>query len=201
MKEGELIRAFVAVPSDPMWVESTRGLLVRLQGSLPEASWTRPESWHLTLRFLGEVPRDALERFATALEPLATETVPGEIRSQGAVVFPPHGPARVLGIGFAPSEILEGISRLANEVEREAREIGAEDTRRPFHPHVTLGRIRRPWPPPAIASYRSEVEAWSFPLWHPRSCVVFESVLSPEGAVHRPLFEWSFVGGPRGVRA
>lgn len=201
MREGELVRAFVAVPSDPMWVESTRGLMARLRGSLPEASWTRPESWHLTLRFLGEVPRDALQRFATALEPLAAETVPGEIRSQGAVVFPPRGPARVLGVGFAPSEILEGISRLANEVEREARQIGAEDTRRPFHPHVTLGRIRRPWPPEAVESYRSETEAWSFPLWQARSCVVFESVLSPEGAVHRPLFEWSFVGGPRGVRA
>jgi len=201
VKEGGLVRAFVAIPSDPMWVESTRGVLERLRNSLPEASWTRPESWHLTLRFLGEVPREALLRFSSAVEPFAAKTVPGEIRTEGAVVFPPRGAARVLGVGFARSEILDGISRLAESAEREARLIGAEDTRRPFHPHVTLGRIRRPWPPEAVESFRREVDSWIFPVWQARACVLFESLLSTEGAVHKPLFEWSLAGGDRGVRA
>jgi RNA 2',3'-cyclic 3'-phosphodiesterase len=201
VKEGGLVRSFVAIPSDPMWVESTRGLLERLRNSLPEASWTRPESWHLTLRFLGEVPSEALLRFSSAVEPIAANTVPGEIQSEGAAVFPARGPARVLGVGFARSEILDGISRLAETAEKEARLIGAEDIRRPFHPHVTLGRIRRPWPPEAVESFRREVASWSFPVWQARACVLFESLLAPEGAVHKPLYEWSLAGGDRGVRA
>jgi len=201
MTESGPARAFVAVSSEPMWVESARSLVARLRESLPEASWTRPESWHLTLKFLGDVPREALARFVSALEPLAAETVPGEIRTEGAAVFPPRGPARVLCVGFAPSETLEGISHLAAGAEREARKIGAEETRHPFHPHVTFGRIRRPWPPEAVEAFRREVEGWAFPIWQARSCVVFESLLTREGAVHTPLQEWSFVGGPRGVRA
>ena len=67
--------------------------------------------------------------------------------------------------------------------------------------HVTFARIRESWPPEAVEQYRREVTAWTFPPWLARSCVLFESRLGPEGAVHTPLYEWTFQGGPRGVRA
>lgn len=197
----ERIRAFLAVPSDPMWVESARGLVERLRGSLPEASWTKPESWHITLRFLGDVSASAIETFASQVAPAAAEMVPGEIHSRDAVVFPPKGPARVLGVGFAPSEILEGIVRLAAVAEQAARAAGMEEVRRPFHPHVTLARLRQPWPREAVASYAREIDSWAFPPWQARACVLYSSRLEKEGAVHTPLQEWSFIGGPRGVRA
>jgi len=201
MSSAERVRAFLAVPSDPMWIESAKTLVARLHQSLPEASWTRPESWHLTLKFLGEVSQEAISDFTAAIEPVAAETVTGEIQAQGALLFPPRGQARVLGVGFAPSETLEGITRLAEEGERQARKIGAEVSKRPFHPHVTFGRLRHPWPREAVAAYQREVEGWSFPSWQARACVLYASRLERDGAVHTPLAEWSFTGGPRGVRA
>jgi RNA 2',3'-cyclic 3'-phosphodiesterase len=201
MSDGERIRAFVAVPSDGLWVESARGLVARLEQSLPRASWTKPASWHLTLKFFEQISRDHARALGGTIGPVALETTPGEIATAGAVVFPPRGPARVLAVGFAPSPVLEGIGRLVLELEAAAKALGLPGEKRAFHPHVTLARLRQAWPLDAVESFRREVEGWSFPAWQVRSCVLYESRLLREGAVHTPLEEWSFSGGPRGVRA
>lgn len=184
-----------------MWVESARGLLERIRTGLPDASWTRETSWHLTLAFLGEISRETLRDFAAAVALGAAATVPGPLESGGAVVFPPRGPARVLGVGFAESEAREQVRHLAEEADREARRLGLSGGDREFHPHVTLARLRRPWPRESVERFRRDVAGWTFPAWHARSCVLYESRLSREGAVHTPIEEWPFAGGPRGVRA
>jgi len=197
----EKVRVFLALPRDRMWGESTKGLVERLRSTLPSASWTKPESWHLTLKFLGDVRRSALEEFESEVAKACAEAVAGEIQAQGSVVFPPHGQARVLGVDFAPSETLSSISRVAAAAERAGVRLGVEREKREFRPHVTLARLRHRWPPDAVGSFREATGAWSFPAWQARSCVLYASRLDPAGAVHTPLQEWSFTGGPRGVRA
>lgn len=201
MSDAVRLRAFLAVPSDGMWVESARGLQARLKDTLPQASWTKPSSWHLTLKFFESISAEEARAFGAAMAADAFATVPGEIQAGGAVVFPPRGPARVLGVGFAPSETLEEIGRLAARAEENARSLGLPAEKRPFHPHVTLARLRRAWPPEAVETFRRDLRDWTFPSWHARSCVLYESRLERDGAVHVPLEEWSFTGGPRGVRA
>lgn len=195
------MRVFLAVPSDPMWVESARGLLERLRETMPRASWTRPESWHLTLHFLGEVADDAAARFAAEIEPVAMDTVPGDLLARPATVFPDRGRPRVLGVGFVPSPGVESVAGLAARASEVAAALGLRTEVRDFHPHVTFARLREPWPREAVDEYARAVEGWTFPTWVARSCVLFESRLEPAGAVHAPLSEWSFQGGPRGVRA
>ena len=195
------MRVFLAVPSEPRWVDSARGLVDRLQQSLPRASWTKPESWHLTLAFFGEVDADFVTKFGEAVSTVAFDTVPGELHAARAAVFPGRSRPRVLGVGFAPSGGIEAITRLATAAEEAAGRLGWKGKDRPFHPHVTFARIRDPWPATAGDEYRREVEGWAFPSWLARSCVLFESRLEPAGAVHTPLQEWTFQGGPRGVRA
>ena len=196
------MRAFVAIPSEAMWVESARGLVERLRASRPRAVWTRPESWHLTLRFLGDGVSPAfVSRFAEDVGTAALETVPGEILAGPPAVFPERGRARVLGVGFAPSPGLESISNLARRAEEAVVRLRSPAEDRPFHAHVTFTRIRESWPEEAVEEYRREVAAWTFPPWLARSCVLFESRLGPDGAVHTPLHEWTFQGGPRGIRA
>ncbi|HKF44643.1 MAG TPA: RNA 2',3'-cyclic phosphodiesterase [Thermoanaerobaculia bacterium] len=197
----ETLRAFLAIPTDGLWVESVRGLVARLQESSPKASWTKPSTWHLTLKFFEQISRETAATFAAEIAPVAAGIVPGEIRAGGAAVFPSRGPARVLSVALAPSPAEEEIRRLAFEAEAIARRLGLEGEKRPFHPHVTLARLRAPWPPAKVEAFRKEVAEWPFPAWQVRSCVLYESRLLREGAVHIPLEEWSFIGGPRGVRA
>lgn len=195
------LRAFLAIPRDPMWVESARNLVETLRPALPEAAWTRPSAWHLTVKFLGNASPRALDAFAEAVAPEAAKVVPGELRAREAVVFPKRGPARVLAIGFSESEAIAGLDRLFAAADKEARRLGLEKEDRPFHPHVTLARIKSRWPPDAVERFRQEVAAWSFPPWHGRACVLYTSRLEPAGAVHTPVAEWSFTGGARGVPA
>jgi 2'-5' RNA ligase len=195
------VRVFLAVPSEARWVDSARGLVDRLRRTLPRASWTKPESWHLTLAFFGEVDADFVTKFGEVVSTVAFETVPGELHAGPAAVFPERSRPRVLGVGFAPSPGIEAISRLATAAEEAAGRLGWKGKDRPFHPHVTFARIRDPWPATAGDEYRREVAGWAFPSWLARSCVLFESRLEPAGAVHTPLQEWTFQGGPRGVRA
>lgn len=186
------MRVFLAVPADADWVESARRLVGRLTPALPRASWTRPESWHITLKFLGDIPAEAAERFADAIDDCATAVPGGDLSGGGATLFPPRGRPRVLGIGFAPgSSALAPLADLAREAETLGRRVGARAEDRPFRPHVTLGRVREPWPAAAIGAFRREADAWVFPEWPVRSCVLYESRLHPSGAIHTPLHAWT----------
>jgi len=197
MAEADRVRAFLAIPPDPGWVESARALTGRLRPELPEASWTRPESWHLTLRFLGELSRDRLASFGSAVGYAAGRLAAAKLVASGPLVFPPRGPARVLSVGFEANAGAEALAARAGAAESAAQAAGLAPERRPFHPHVTLARLRRVWPAEALERFRSTAKAWTFPVWTARSCVLYESRLRPEGAVHSPIAEWG-LSAPQG---
>ncbi len=143
------MRGFLAVPPDPAWVARAGELVGHLRPSLPPASWTRPETWHLTLRFFAEIPAEAAE--ACAEETFrAAGSCGGELTASGSLVFPPRGRARVLSLGFAPSPSVSALEALAAAAEAAARRAGAAPEERSYHPHVTLARIRYPWPHAAV---------------------------------------------------
>ncbi len=191
MNDAVRVRAFLAVPTDPGWGESARAFMADVRSGLPEASWTRPESWHLTLKFLGEVSRGVLSRFAAAVGSASARVAALSLPTRGSVVFPPRGPARVLGVGFVLEGEAAGLATLAREAEDGARALGLAAERRPFLPHVTLARLRRPWPGAAVARFCEAADAWAFPAWPVRSCILYESRLSSEGAVHTPVGQWA----------
>lgn len=195
------MRVFLALPRDRMWLESARAFLETARRSMPDASWTREESWHVTLKFLGEIEEAQARAFARAIGSRALDTIAGEMPPGGPLIFPPRGPARVLGIGFGASPALDSVTALADEAERIARGMGVPPENREFRPHVTLARIRHPWPGGKVEAWRDAAAAWSFPGWQTRCAVLYESRLGRDGATHTPLEEWSFAGGPRGVRA
>lgn len=184
------MRAFFAVPPDPAWVDSARDLLARLRPGLPRASWTRPDAWHLTLKFLGEIPEGAAGEFADAVEAEIGRTPSGRLPSAGPVLLPPRGRPRVLGVGFSRSPGLEALANLARAADAAGRRIGVRPERREFRPHLTLARLREGWPPDAIETFLRETGSWPFPDWSAGRCVLYRSELHPAGAVHTPLREW-----------
>jgi 2'-5' RNA ligase len=56
--------------------------------------------------------------------------------------------------------------------------------------------VRRPWPREAVAAFAGAVAAEPFPVWPARRCVLYESRLTPNGAVHTAIQEWALAGGP-----
>ncbi len=191
------MRAFLAVPTDPAWSARVQAALDRIKPSLPPASWTRPDSWHLTLRFFADIAPEDAERLAQEIHRAVAPERAGDLPAGGSVVFPAHGRARVLGLGFAPSPGLDGLVALAAVAEAAARRVGAAPEDRRYHPHVTLARIRTPWPAGAVARFRREADAFAPPPFRVGSIVLFESRLGPTGACHTPLH--SFELAPSGL--
>ena len=193
------MRAFLAVPADPAWAEAGRTLVDKLRATSPRASWTRPESWHLTLRFLGEISEADAAAFADALDGSRVGAVAAaELRSAGPVAFPSRGRPRVLGIGLSTPVSLEALWRAATEA---ARKIGQRPEHRSFRPHLTLARIRDPWSRPAVDAFWTQVENWALPPWPFSSCVLFSSRLHPAGAVHTPVRTWELAAAGQEIGA
>jgi 2'-5' RNA ligase len=152
----------------------------------------------LTVRFLGEITEAAAERFSEAIAPAAAALLETELPVAGPVVVPSRGRPRVLGMGFGAAQALGEVARASEEA---ARAIGCAPEERPFRPHVTLARLRGPWPTAAVEEYCESARAWASPAWRVRSVVLYRSRLDAAGAVHTPVREWTAAGAVAGARA
>lgn len=134
-------RLFLAIDLSP---EVRDGLLVALSSAPATPSLPRlipAASWHITLRFLGATPR---ERRDSLLEKLHLAPLPAEhsIDIVGWGAFPRAAAGRVFWAGVDDdSGNLGGLAALA---EAAARDSGFAPEARPFRPHVTLARLRKP---------------------------------------------------------
>ena len=198
MAERLKVRAFLAIPPDSGWTAAAAAALARIRPELPDASWTRPEAWHLTLRFLGDVEPARLDRFAGRIGVAAAESGAPVLESAGAAVFPTPRRARVLGVAF--HEGSGALESLASSAETAARAIGLDEEERAFRPHATLARLRHPWPAAAVERFRAAVGGWELPLWRVGELVLYASALGPGGAVHTPLARFALAPAAEAAR-
>src|SRR5687767_6154006 len=96
------IRAFIALPLDPVLAAEIRKVQQRLDAPDGAVRWISPEQLHLTLRFLGNVAADRLDDLATALRRACAhaDAAPFRITLEGAGCFPSTKSPRVVWIGI-----------------------------------------------------------------------------------------------------
>jgi 2'-5' RNA ligase len=137
------IRSFVAIELP----DEARKALGSLQRDLrdrvpPDAvRWTRPESIHLTLKFLGDVAPGKIEQIVAVLQEVGAAHFPFAFEIAGVGVFPNPKRPRVVWAGI--SESGEALVALQSDVARTLAPLGFEPEKRPFKPHLTLGRAGR----------------------------------------------------------
>lgn len=114
--------------------------LAHLVAALPAHPWP-VERWHVTLAFLGEVDDPAPVEAAL----LQVVSPPLRLSLAGSGSF-----GRAVWVGLDGDT--DGLHRLAASVQRPCRAAGVELARRPYRPHLTVGRRDR-LDPAALASY------------------------------------------------
>lgn len=97
-----------------------------------------PDNWHVTLRFLDVVDSVTYERFLSGLDPLVETSFP--LRLAGFGAFPNPRKATVFWAGIGTGT--EQLGMLNEQAEEAAVGAGLLPEERPFHPHLTLSRIR-----------------------------------------------------------
>jgi 2'-5' RNA ligase len=137
-------RLFCAVelPTDVRARAYARAARLR-EGSASAAGkvgWEREEKLHLTLKFFGDLAPARIDALSRALGRAAAGVRPFEARLEGSGVFPSDSRPRVLWLGF--SDAGGHLAALHTAVEAECAREGFPREARPFHPHVTLGRVR-----------------------------------------------------------
>lgn len=129
------MRVFVALDVDDTIRERMARFVEGVGEFAPDARWVRPESIHVTLKFVGEKPPELVEKLKESLTAVRMKAF--ELAFRGFGFFPTAKAPRVfwLGIDSGPQ-----ISELAEAVDEAASTLGIPREDHPFSPHVTLAR-------------------------------------------------------------
>ncbi len=138
----DVVRAFIAIELDEPLLRRLSDLQARLKDDVPPGlvRWVRPEGMHLTLKFLGDVPRTRIEAIVEALQDASAPHAPFTFSIAEMGCFPNPSRPRVIWVGV--EEQSGALSALQRDVERAMGALGFEREKRRFSPHLTLGRVR-----------------------------------------------------------
>ncbi|HEX2262681.1 MAG TPA: RNA 2',3'-cyclic phosphodiesterase, partial [Pseudonocardiaceae bacterium] len=128
------MRLFVALTPPGEVVEELSANTVTLRELVPDLRWTRPEQWHVTLAFLGEVGEHVVDELTRRLNRAAARHPPLLLSFGGGGRFG-H---QVLWTRVQGDR--DGLCRLADSVRAAARRSRLPMEQRPYRPHLTLAR-------------------------------------------------------------
>lgn len=184
------MRCFIALPLSEAVKDACESAIAALQPVAPPTKWTARDKMHLTLKFLGNVPREDLGRLERGLTRAAAERVAFTLRTGPLGVFHRSRRPRVLWLGLDGA--VDMLVQLHAAVEGVCEGIGVARETRPFAPHLTLGRVK--------AGSKRVAPDWLDAIpspdpvsWCADEVRLFESQLHPSGAIHKTLAICSLV--------
>jgi 2'-5' RNA ligase len=129
------MRVFVALDIDYAIRGRLQLFLDGVRGFAPDARWVRPESMHVTLKFIGEKSVEAVEEIKQALARIQGGVM--QISFRGYGFFPTSRAPRVFWVGI---EAGPELATLAKSVDEAAAGLGVPKEEHAFSPHLTLAR-------------------------------------------------------------
>ena len=143
-----------------------------------DGRWTSPEQYHVTLRFIGDASPETADRFTTRLDRVQAPVAAGV--PYGLDVLPSRRNPSVLVVGLEPTESLLAVyEAVSDALESE----GLEPETRSYRPHVTLARVRDS-SAETVHRFLERHEAGDLPSFRADAFHLYESTLTPDGAVH-----------------
>lgn len=171
-------RLLIAIPVSDAYRTQLNTMVTTLGERLRSSvRWTRPDNWHMTLQFLGQVEEDNVGEIREALRKIIFPVF--LMRAEGTGCFPNMIHPRVLWVGIEKGHSI--CSSLAETV---------QDTLEPFdfmqgkqfEPHFTLGRVKQLENDDFETVLASAVQDW--PLLRVEHFSLWESKLTPDGPVY-----------------
>ncbi len=178
-----MMRVFFAVELPEPLRRTLADGLAPLRRLLPPARWVRPESLHVTLKFLGELEDRVVERLQQDAALALQQVKPVTVALAGGGFFPSSRRPRVAWVGGEAA----GIEGWAGRLEQCAWRHGVPTEERGFSLHLTLARLERPWGNEAVERFLQEVAGWRLPPFVAREVVLFRSQLGAGGARYQAL--------------
>ena len=108
-----------------------------LRGGLPGARWLEPDSYHVTLRFIGDIDEPTADEIVGQLSRVRRSSF--SVAFEGLGSFGSRKPHAII----ARATFSAALGELQAEIERIMQRIGLPPESRKFMPHVMLARLRR----------------------------------------------------------
>lgn len=189
------MRIFIGIDLDPELRARIARFIEGVEGFAPDARWVRPESLHITLKFIGEQTAEQVEAIIDRLRRIEGGAI--EIRCAGYGFFPTAKAPRVFWIGI---EAGPQLAQLAETIDLAVAELGIPREDRASSPHLTLARgggksgapgWRKGDGPNKLFSTLDKrlatMEALDFGTMLAREFILYRSQLSQGGSKYTPL--------------
>jgi RNA 2',3'-cyclic 3'-phosphodiesterase len=185
------MRLFVGIDIEPAIRERISKFVDGVRNFAPDVRWVNPETFHITLKFLGETNK--AEEIKRALG--AVSGSPVTIAFRGTGYFPSPKSARVFWVGM---EADANLATLHNSVNTATQSLGFEGEKGPYHPHLTLARagsgrpssMRGDRPNNKFQPLQEKLSALPHPEFGTMTAhefFLYESKLSPRGAQYSKI--------------
>lgn len=189
------MRLFVALDIDPEIRRRIAEFRDQMRPYAPDVRWVGPETFHITLQFLGET--DKHDAIHSALQQVRGDLVPLTFRGTG--FFPGPKSPRVFWVGIDADQQLQ---QLAGAIGDALDSLGFKRETTPFMPHLTLARAGSGRPRPVrgersasglrvVGIKLEEQPPVEFGAMTAREFCLYESKLSPSGAKYTKLNRYS----------
>lgn len=187
-----MIRAFLAIDLPEAYRIGLAAVQDYLKKSGADVRWTSAAGIHLTLKFFGEIDENQVDTLAAAAADVTCATPAFTLGVQGVGTFPGPRNPRVIWLGLSgQTEIL---AALVQNLEQAFAPLGFPPEKRPFTPHLTLGRVRSSQGREALSRSLQTVTLPDFPVLLVAQLVFFRSTLRPQGALYTPLRQIALAG-------
>ncbi len=184
------MRTFVAIEiAEPLKLNLDRSV-EDLRSGLKDGliRWVRLESMHLTLKFLGEIDMEQIHTIQGVLDQVAERFSSFNLEIAGFGCFPNFSRPRIVWVGFNPDG--GDLPRLQSELESRLEKIGFEREQRGYHPHLTLGRVRKGLSKSdmkLLSGWAQEAQIGAVGSFEVDAISLIRSVLQPGGAAYSRL--------------
>lgn len=178
------LRVFLALPL-PEFTGILSSQLEILCPHFPSARWTQPKDFHITLHFFGSIHSEKLPLISLITRESAARCVPFEISLGGFGVFPDKKNPSVVWAGIAKGRA--PLAELQVSMKTRLEALGLDTEKRPFVPHITLGRLA------SEKEFFPELPEFpETPQVYLREAALYQSILDPKGSRYDVLEKFSF---------
>jgi len=195
----DIARIFIAIELPVDVVRGLDGTISLLRERLvnPDIKWVAAGNIHVTLKFIGDVPRAGIDKIERSLQPICAATPPMLLSVAGLGAFPSARAPRVVWAGLQGD--IELLSSLARGMDAALVALGYPAESRPFTPHLTLARVRQEASDDMRAKLGDVIlrTRLAHPLpFQAGSASIMRSQLTPRGAVYSRLARLPFGPSP-----
>ena len=187
MASYEKIRVFIAVDiEDPLILSRLERFKEALLATGVPMKPVETQNIHLTLRFIGEIPRWRVEE----IEKSVLSTIRGEpfrVVLKGVGAFPTPSRPRVIWVGV--EEGAEELKKYRDTIEEGLRKLGLPPERQSFVPHITLARIKGSRNIHALTRLIHEYGDYEFGSFTVEAIRLKKSTLTRHGPIYETLWE------------